>query len=49
MLPEELAEEEDLRLYGFQSFDGDHLDKHEHTERFSELTGVGIVLNSFRA
>uniref|UniRef100_A0A7N0ULC2 IAA-alanine resistance protein 1 n=1 Tax=Kalanchoe fedtschenkoi TaxID=63787 RepID=A0A7N0ULC2_KALFE len=39
-LPEELAEEEDLRLYGFGSFHEHH--HHRHNEDFSELTGAGL-------
>lgn len=43
MLPEELAEEEDLKLYGFGS-GSDHHDDHDHDPNHggSQLSGVGL-------
>lgn len=45
-LPEELAEEEDMRLYGFGFVDHDHDHDHKH-EHFgvSELSGLGNSFN----
>lgn len=46
-LPEELAEEEDMRLYGFGfQHDLDHDHDHEHLG-VSELSGVGNFIRSF--
>lgn len=42
-LPEELAEEEDLKLYGFES---DHGHYHDHESESSDLSGVGLWLNA---
>lgn len=42
-LPEELAEEEDLKLYGFGSHHGHY---HDHEIEGSELSGVGLWLNA---
>nr|XP_048318566.1 IAA-alanine resistance protein 1 isoform X2 [Ziziphus jujuba var. spinosa] len=47
-LPEELAEEEDMRLYGFgfqHDLDHDHDHDHEHLG-VSELSGVGLWMNA---
>lgn len=41
-LPEELAEEEDMKLYGF-GFEHDH-DHHEHVGGTSQLSGLGNIL-----
>lgn len=41
-LPEELAEEEDLKLYGFES-QNDHDNDHEHHTVNPGLSGVGKV------
>lgn len=38
-LPEELAEEEDLKLYGYGSHHHDH--DHDHHDSASELSGLG--------
>lgn len=48
-LPEELAEEEDMRLYGFGFVDHDHDNDHKH-EHFgvSELSGLGNSFNNVR-
>ncbi|KAH7840849.1 hypothetical protein Vadar_022515 [Vaccinium darrowii] len=43
LLPEELAEEEDLELYGFASHHG-HLHHHDHDA--SELSGVGLWIQA---
>ncbi|KAL9678209.1 hypothetical protein QQ045_016048 [Rhodiola kirilowii] len=45
-LPEELAEEEDLILYGFQSFHGDHHHHQYQTEDLTELTGPGLWIHA---
>ncbi|XP_059445491.1 IAA-alanine resistance protein 1 [Corylus avellana] len=42
-LPEELAEEEDMKLYGF-GFEHDH--HHEHIGGTSELSGLGLWVNA---
>lgn len=42
-LPEELAEEEDLKLYGFGS---DHDHHHHHTSEGQELSGAGLWLRA---
>ncbi|KAK2986659.1 hypothetical protein RJ640_010115 [Escallonia rubra] len=42
-LPEELAEEEDLKLFGFGSHHHDHGDYHEHDHNGSELYGFGGI------
>ncbi|XP_058183713.1 IAA-alanine resistance protein 1 [Rhododendron vialii] len=46
MLPEELAEEEDLELYGFGSHHGHgHVHRHDH-HGSSELSGVGLWIHA---
>ncbi|KAJ8427343.1 hypothetical protein Cgig2_016498 [Carnegiea gigantea] len=47
MLPEELAEEEDLKLYGFGS-GSDHHDDHDHDPSHggSQLSGVGSYIEN---
>ncbi|CAH9134366.1 unnamed protein product [Cuscuta epithymum] len=47
LLPEELAEEEDLKLYGFGSRDEDHhLHNHDHEHVEFELSGLGLWLHA---
>ncbi|PSR90930.1 IAA-alanine resistance protein [Actinidia chinensis var. chinensis] len=46
-LPEELAEEEDLILYGFGSHQGhDHGHDHHHEHGASELSGAGLWIHA---
>ncbi|KAL4385367.1 hypothetical protein GQ457_15G004100 [Hibiscus cannabinus] len=42
MLPEELAEEEDMKLYGF----GSYRDEHGHNNDHHELSGLGLWLHA---
>ncbi|VFQ86496.1 unnamed protein product [Cuscuta campestris] len=47
LLPEELAEEEDLKMYGFWEPDEDHhLHHHAHAHVESELSGIGLWLHA---
>ncbi|GMJ09633.1 IAA-ALANINE RESISTANT 1 [Hibiscus trionum] len=41
MLPEELAEEEDMKLYGFGPYRDDH-DHHDHDHDHHELSDIGL-------
>ncbi|KAJ6988299.1 IAA-alanine resistance protein 1 [Populus alba x Populus x berolinensis] len=43
-LPEELAEEEDMKLYGFGNHDHDH--DHHHHHRGLELSGLGLWIHA---
>ncbi|KAM7463366.1 hypothetical protein LguiA_031487 [Lonicera macranthoides] len=43
-LPEELAEEEDLKLYGYGSHHHDH--DHDHHDSVSELSGLGLWIHA---
>lgn len=51
LLPEELAEEEDMKLYGFGSYfghdhDHDHGHSHHHHDRDSQLSGLALWVNA---
>lgn len=46
LLPEELAEEEDLKLYGFGTRDEHHHHHHDHGHVDSELSGLGLWLHA---
>ncbi|KAL7181057.1 hypothetical protein ACSBR1_040006 [Camellia fascicularis] len=51
LLPEELAEEEDLKLYGFGSHHGqhhhhDHDHDHHHEHGALELSGAGLWIHA---
>lgn len=39
MLPEELAEEEDMKLYGFGPYLDDH--DHDHDQHHQDLSSLG--------
>ncbi|XP_006448076.2 IAA-alanine resistance protein 1 [Citrus clementina] len=51
LLPEELAEEEDMKLYGFGPYygrdhDHDHGHSHHHHDRDSQLSGLALWVNA---
>lgn len=41
MLPEELAEEEDMKLYGFGPYLDDHDHDHDHDQHHQDLSSLG--------
>ncbi|CAL1386223.1 unnamed protein product [Linum trigynum] len=46
-LPEELAEEEDMKLYGFGNYHAhDEHDHHLHSDSHSKLSGLGLWINA---
>ncbi|KAJ6351106.1 hypothetical protein OIU78_007102 [Salix suchowensis] len=45
-LPEELAEEEDMKLYGFGNHDHDHDHDHHDHHRGLELSGLGLWIHA---
>ncbi|XP_022732975.1 IAA-alanine resistance protein 1-like isoform X2 [Durio zibethinus] len=44
MLPEEMAEEEDMKLYGFGPYRDDH--DHDHDHDHQDLSGLGLWLHA---
>ncbi|XVF85538.1 hypothetical protein PTKIN_Ptkin17bG0125400 [Pterospermum kingtungense] len=44
LLPEELAEEEDMKMYGFGPYGDDH--DHEHDHHHQHLSGLGLWLHA---